>query len=77
MVKHQLLGYHAEFAPGLCVVALHVAAQYADATSARPGEAGKHANHGGFASTVGAEQTEKLTLLNIQTHLVNGEEFTA
>ena len=71
-IEHQLLGHHAELAARLRVVALHIAAQDADRTTAGAREAREHADHGGFASAIGAEQTEKLALLNIQTDLVHG-----
>ena len=53
-VEHQLLRHHAEFAPGLRIVDLDIAAQHLDPPGSGAGQAGEYGDQGGLARTIGA-----------------------
>ena len=70
-VKHQLLRHHAQAAAGGGKVFLHIVTQDAGRTAAGPGQAREHADHGGFARAIGAEQAKKLTFFDAKADIVN------
>ena len=70
-VKHEFLRHHTQAAPGGGIVFLHIVAQDAGRTAAGPGQAREHADHGGFARAIGAEQAKKLAFLNAKADIVN------
>ncbi len=65
-VEHEFLGHHAEHAAGLAIVPDHVVAH--DLHAARIGavEPGEDGNQRSLAGAVGAEQAEKLALLDLE-----------
>ena len=69
-VEHQFLGHYPQQATGLGVVADHVVAVHQNPPAAGAGQAGQNADQAGFARAVGAEQTKKFALLNVETDMV-------
>jgi hypothetical protein len=65
-VEHQLLRHDAELAARLGVVALHVEAVHADGAGRGARQPREHADQGGLAGAVGAEQAEELARLDLE-----------
>ena len=74
-VKHQFLRNDAQFATCCGVIGLHVTAHHRHSTAGGAGEAGQDADHGGFARTIGAEQSKELAFFNVQLDTVERQEL--
>jgi hypothetical protein len=69
-IEHQLLRHDAKLAASLRVFDLHVVPMHRHASGSGARQARKHADQGGLARTVGPEQAEELTFLDIEGHAV-------
>ena len=65
---------HTQKATGLGVINLYIVPQNAHLAGACARETRQNADHGGFARSIGAEQTKKLTLFDIKTDAVKCEK---
>ena len=70
-VEHQFLRHDAELPSCLGEIALDVESANRDRTRRGPGKPSEHADQGGLARAVGAEQPEEFALLDLEGDVVD------